>query len=98
MTKNNKRLRLLKMEKRMVKFCVFLGLLFPVMIVFSKATLTNVNLEVERLKKEIKQQQNRNQSLVMKANELKSFENIRLAVEREGLVYNSNNIRVIATD
>jgi len=82
----------------MIKFFLIMILLFPVISVFSKATLANINIEVEKLRKAIKIQENRNQSLVMKVNELKSFENIRLAVEREGLVYNSNNIRVITKD
>ncbi len=98
MAKNNKRLKILSIEKRIISFCMIMILLFPVMNVFSKATLSKANIEVERLKKEINVQKNRNQSLVMKVNELKSFENIQVAVEREGLAYNSNNIKIISRD
>ncbi len=98
MAKNNKRLKLLKIEKKIINFCIIMLLLFPVVNVFGKATLSKTNIEVERLKREIKIQESRNQSLVMKVNELKSFENILVAVEREGLAYNNNNIKVIARD
>ncbi len=98
MAKNNKKLKILKIEKRIINFCIIMILMFPVMSVFSKATLSKANIEVERLNKEIRIQQNRNQSLVMKVNELRSFENIQIAVEREGLAYNSNNIKIISRD
>lgn len=98
MAKNNKRIKLLKLEKRLLRFTFFLILICPLISVFSKAALTGINIKVERTRQAIKTQTNRNQSLVMKVNELRSFENIRLAVEREGLVYNSSNIRVIAQD
>ena len=98
MARQKKRFKLSKFELRIIRFCAILILLFPVISVFAKATLVKTNLEVERLKREINLQSKRNQSLVMKVNELKSFENIRLAVEREGLVYNNNNIRIIAKD
>ena len=84
--------------KKIIHFCVVMILLFPVISVFSKATLTKANLEVERLKKEIKMQEKRNQSLVMKINELRSFENIQVVIEKEGLAYNSNKIKIIARD
>jgi cell division protein FtsL len=98
MAKSRKRVKWLRVERQIFIFCFVMLLMFPVMNVFSKATLSKTNLEVERLKREIRVQQNRNQGLAMKINELKSFENIQLAVEREGLAYNSANIKVIARD
>lgn len=96
MRKNNK--KLLKIEKMLIKMTVFLLVLFPVSIVLSKATLSNMNLEVEKLKREITVQKNANESLNMKVNELKSLANIDLVAESEGLSYNSNNIIVISNN
>jgi len=95
MARQKKRFKLSKFELRIIRFCAILILLFPVISVFAKATLVKTNLEVERLKREINLQSKRNQSLVMKVNELKSFENIQIAIEEEGLAYNTNNIKVI---
>lgn len=96
MRKNNK--KLLKIEKMLIKMTVFLLVLFPVSIVLSKATLSNMNLEVEKLKRDITIQKNANESLTMKVNELKSLANIDLVAESEGLSYNSNNIIVISNN
>ncbi len=98
MARNKKKLKLLKIEQKIIRFCIILLVLFPIISVFSKATLTKSNLEVERLKREITNQAKRNQSLVMKVNELQSYENIQMIVEKEGLAYNSNNIKIIARD
>jgi cell division protein FtsL len=97
-TKDRKVFKLLKIEKKLLKFCLIMLLLFPVIDVFSKATLSETNIEVERLKQEVQSQSRKNESLTMKVNELKSFENIQNVIQKEGLAYNSNNIKVIAKD
>ena len=96
MRKNKK--KLLKIEKVLIKLTVILLILFPVSIVLSKAALSNVNLEVEKLKRSITIQKNTNESLTMKVNELKSLANVDLVAESEGLSYNSNNIIVISNN
>ena len=96
MRKNKK--KLLKIEKLLIKLTVILLILFPVSIVLSKAALSNVNLEVEKLKRNITIQKNTNESLTMKVNELKSLANVDLVAESEGLSYNSNNIIVISNN
>ncbi|MDD3048621.1 MAG: hypothetical protein PHQ89_01345 [Bacilli bacterium] len=88
----------LRTEKRLLKLCVIALLLFPVASVFSKATLSKSNLEVERLKNKVEAQERKNESLTMKVNELKSLENIQSVVQSQGLAYNSNNIKVVAED
>jgi len=95
MAKTNK---VLPIEKLMINLFLLLLLSSFFIYVFSKATLSKTNIEVERLRKQVSLQSNRNQSLVMQVNELKSFENIRKAIEREGLAYNNNNIKVIRRD
>ena len=64
-------------------------------IFFFNAQLSSVNIEVERLKKDIAKQEKVNESLTMKVNELISLENMQLVAASEGLEYNNNNIIVI---
>lgn len=85
-----------KFSKTLVKLWILMLLLMPASNIFGKAMLSKSNLEVERLKKEIKIQVKKNQSLTMKVNELQSFENIQQVANNQGLAYNSDNIKVIA--
>ncbi len=84
-----------KFEKTMITltvttvFCVFISLFF------FKAQLTSINIEVEKLKKNVSKEEKINESLVMKVNELVSLENMQLVAAEEGLEYNNNNIIVI---
>lgn len=93
-----KRIKLFRIERMMIKICTILLVIFPVSIVLSKAALSNVNLEVEKLKREVITKQNSNESLTMKVNELKSLANIDVIAENEGLSYNSDNIIVISNN
>ena len=95
MKKTNKKVKLFRIERMLIKICTILLVVFPVTIVLSKAALSNMNLEVEVLKRQINTQKNSNESLTMKVNELKSLANIDVIAENEGLSYNSDNIIVI---
>ena len=95
MKKTNKKVKLFRIERMLIKICTILLVIFPVTIVLSKAALSNMNLEVEVLKRQINTQKNSNESLTMKVNELKSLANIDVIAENEGLSYNSDNIIVI---
>ena len=95
MKKTNKKVKLFRIERMLIKICTILLVMFPVTIVLSKAALSNMNLEVEVLKRQINTQKNSNESLTMKVNELKSLANIDVIAENEGLSYNSDNIIVI---
>ena len=92
MKKNKKKT---KIEKSMITLswvtiiCVFVSLFFI------KARLSSVNIEVERLKKEVVKQEKKNESLTMKVNELVSLENMQLVAAQGGLEYNNNNVIVI---
>ncbi len=90
-----RQVKLFRIEKLLIRLCTILLILFPVSIVLSKAALSNMNLEVEKLKRQINVQKNANESLTMKVNELKSLANIDVVAESEGLSYNSSNIIVI---
>lgn len=93
-----KKVRLCRLEKMLIKLCTVVLLLFPVTVVLSKAALSNMNLEVEKLKRNINVQKNSNESLAMKVNELKSLANIDVIAESEGLSYNSDNVIVITNN
>ena len=93
-----RKVKFLRIEKVLMKLCVLLLLLIPASDVFGKAMLSKSNIEVERLKKEIKLQTKKNQSLTMKVNELRSFDNIQAVASNQGLAYNSDNIKVIDQD
>lgn len=55
MKKNKKKVKLFRIERMLIKFCLILLVTFPVVNVLSKAALSNMNLEVEKLKKWNKQ-------------------------------------------
>ncbi|MBQ1812361.1 MAG: cell division protein FtsL [Bacilli bacterium] len=90
-----RKMKLFRIERVLIRLCTILLILFPVSVVLSKAALSNMNLEVEKLKRQINVQENANESLAMKVNELKSLANIDIVAESEGLSYNSSNIIVI---
>ena len=60
-----------------------------------KISLSSINVEVEKLGKEVTKQEKTNQSLSMKINELASLENIQAVANNEGLAYNNGNIVII---
>lgn len=90
-----KKTRKTRFEKSMITltvttiFCVFVS------VFFFKARLSSVNIEVEKLKKDVSKQEKINESLTMKVNELVSLENMQLVAAQSGLEYNNNNIIVI---
>lgn len=98
MKKPSKKVRLFKIEKFLIKLCFIMLIVFPVASVLSKATLSNMNLKLEKLKSEVNTQKNTNESLTMKVNELKSLANIEAVASSEGLSYNSDNIKIITNN
>ena len=90
--KNN---RVSKIERFMYKSFIFMSLILVVGIILTKATLSEVNLEVQKLNNKIKSQKEDNQSLVMKINEMVSLENIQEVSNEYGLAYINDNIKTI---
>lgn len=89
------KIKLFKGEKLLVLLLFIMLIATPVLIVFSKATLTKTNIEVEKLKSKIVKQTGLNESLYMKINELASLDNIQDIAKAEGLSYNNSNIKTI---
>lgn len=95
MGKNKKRVKLTKFEKFIYAFSVLLMIVSPMVIVFTKSALSEINYKVEKMKKSISVQEKNNEGLEMKINELASLDNIRDAIKKEGLTYNNENIKNI---
>ncbi len=98
MRKVKKRLKMSKFEKLLYIFTFVLIVATPFVLVFSQATLSEINFEVEKNKKQIATQEKKNESLTMKINELASLEKIQEVAKEQGLSYNNNNIRIITED
>ena len=95
MKKAGTKIKFFKGEKMLMVFLFLLLLSAPVLIVFSKATLSKTNIEVEQLKSKIANQTSINESLYMKINELASLDNIQDIANEKGLSYNNGNIKTI---
>lgn len=98
MRKVKKRLKMSKFERLLYTLALFLLVISPVSIVFSKATLAKVNFEVEKQKKEIEKQEKTNESLAMTIDELASLTKIQEVAEEQGLSYNNDNIKTVTED
>ena len=98
MRKVKKRLKMSKFERLLYIFTFILVLATPFALVFSQATLSEINFEVEKTKKQITTQEKKNESLTMKINELASLEKIQEIAKEQGLSYNNNNIYNILED
>ena len=86
---------ILPVERKLIAFIVLLAVFVPVSIVFSQATLSKSNIEVEKLKSKVTKQGEENQSLSMQVDELASLSNIQDVAKEYGLSYNNDNIIVI---
>ena len=98
MEKKKKRVKMSKFEKLLYSLALFLLVISPVSIVFSKATLAEVNFEVEKQKREIEKQKKTNESIAMTIDELASLTKIQAVAEEQGLSYNNNNIKSVVED
>lgn len=98
MKKVKKKYKISKFEKLIYSLAVFLLVISPISIVFSKATLSEINFEVEKQKKQIEEQKKTNESLAMAIDELASLTKIQEVAEQQGLSYNNSNIKTITDD
>ncbi len=97
MKKKNKKEKS-KFERLLYAVALFLLIIAPISIVFSKATLAKVNFEVEKEKKEIETQEKTNESINMAIDELASLTKIQEVAEEQGLSYNNSNIKSVSQD
>ena len=90
-----KQVKISKFERLIYTLAVTLVLMAPISIVFSKATLSKVNFEVEKRKHAIEEQEKTNEGLAMTINELASLTKIQQVAEEQGLSYNNDNIKTV---
>lgn len=96
MKKNKKKQKFFcALERFMYKLCIVVIILLVVSIVFSETTIAQTNIEVQKLEKEVEEQQKVNDSLKMKIDEMTSLDHINEISREYGLTYNSENIKTI---
>lgn len=97
-SKVKKKIKMTPFEKCLYLVAILSLVLSPISLVFSKATLSEINFRVEKQKKEIEKQKKINESLNMAINELASLSKIQEVAEEQGLSYNNNNIKTITEE
>lgn len=95
MKKTRKRVKLCGVDKLMIMVIALLIVFTPVLVVYSKSTLSESNIELERIKRKVEKQESINESVTMKINELASLSNIQDVAKEHGLDYNNDNIIVV---
>lgn len=93
--RKNKTGKMINRERKFIVLGAVLLLFLWAVSFFMKNSLASLNIEVERLSRNIKEQKEVNQSLAMKINELASLENVNIVANQVGLAYNNDNIRLI---
>ncbi|MGN1323756.1 MAG: hypothetical protein ACI4VR_00905 [Bacilli bacterium] len=95
MKKNKKKKMFTKVERFLYKSSLVIIVFLVIGTIFGQTMLSKVNYEVEKLKNNLDEQKETNQSLVMVINEMISLENIQTIAESMGLAYNNDNIKTI---
>lgn len=89
-------MRITKGEKLIYTCALFCLVMTMVLKIFCGAGVSHLSMRVEKINYEISSQEKKNESLVMKVNELTSFDKIKDIVSDMGLAYNNDNIVVIS--
>ena len=95
MKKNKKKKMFTKVERFLYKSSLVIIVFLVIGTIFGQTMLSKVNYEVEKLKNNLDEQKETNQSLVMVINEMISLENIQTIADSMGLAYNNDNIKTI---
>jgi len=77
-------------EKSLIRMICVVVILFTIVSLFARSTLSSVNLQVEELKGKVRVEEKVNQSLSMKINELISYDNVTTVANDAGLAYNND--------
>ena len=95
MKKTRKRVKLCGVDRLMIMVIALLIVFTPVLVVYSKSTLSESNIELERIKRKVEKQESINESVAMKINELASLSNIQDVAKEHGLDYNNDNLIIV---
>ena len=93
--KANKKKKLFEKEKTYWIIILLILFAIPIANVYTKAILSETNIELEEKKVKTQKQQNTNDSLKMTISELASLDKIQLVAQEEGLQYINENIKVV---
>lgn len=93
--KANKKKKLFEKEKTYWIIILLILFAIPIANVYTKAILSETNIELEEMKVKTQKQQNTNDSLKMTISELASLDKIQLVAQEEGLQYINENIKVV---
>lgn len=91
----NKKVKLTIGEKLLYTTATLCLALLLVLKVFVGAGISHLNMSIEKMNYDIKEQEKKNESLSMKVNELTSFDKVRTVATDMGLEYNNENIIVV---
>ena len=95
-SKRTKRIKFLKSEKFMFVLVILFGfVIMPASWIYTKALLSESNIDLEKIKNKIETQNNTNEALKMQIDELASIDNIQSIASSSGLSYNNDNIKTI---
>ncbi len=87
--------KITKGEKMLYLTATFCLACIVVIKVFCGASITHLNMSIEKMNYQINAQNKKNESLTMKVNELTSFDKVRSVASNMGLEYNNENIIVV---
>lgn len=93
--KRKTKIRVTKGERLLYTLAVCSFVFTIILKIFCGAGIGHLSMSVEKIKYQINNQTNKNESLTMKVNELTSFDKIKDIVADMGLAYNNDNIVVI---
>ena len=85
----------IKRDKRLFILIVLVLVFSPLLQVITRAKLSEINIDVEKIKTNIEKQEKLNESINMQINELASLDKIRQIADKTGLSYKNNNITSI---
>ena len=93
--KKKKKKGLTKLERFICKSGIFMIVVLLISIVFTSATISKMNIELQKINDKVELQANTNESLAMKINEMASLDNIQVISKNLGLSYNNENILTV---
>lgn len=95
MNKKKKKRGITRGEKILYKLSTFMVIFLVIGIILSKSSLSQINVELQKLENQVTNKSDENQSLVMKINEMVSLEKIKHISNEQGLTYNNENIKTV---
>ena len=95
MNKKKKKKGVTKGEKMLYRLSTFMVIFLVIGIILSKSSLSQINVELQKLENQVANKSDENQSLVMKINEMVSLEKIKHISNEQGLTYNNENIKTV---